>query len=118
MRFKTFDHIKLESHFQGDEEILLDMIDVLEEAQEGLLSSIRDAVKTKDSNELRIRAHTFKGIMSNFYAMEAREVSLKIEEAAKSFELDNAHELVLELEGKMGVLIVELKDFKSSLKKV
>lgn len=117
MRFKTFDHAQLERHFQGDEEILLDMIDVLEEAQESLLSSIKDAVISKDSNELRIRAHTFKGIMSNFYAMEAREVSLRIEEAAKSLRLDNAHELVSELEGKMGVLITELKDFKSSLKK-
>lgn len=116
MRFKTFQYDRLSLHFLGDEEILLEMITALEEGHIRLLEGIALAIKDQDKDELKIRAHTMKGIMSSFFASSAQDLCLQLEDMTKSSQdISKANELYNELEDQVDQLITELRALKIKL---
>lgn len=119
MSFKTFQYDRLALHFLGDEEILLDMITALEEGHMRLLEGIAAAIKNHDRAELVIKAHTFKGIMSGFFASIAYDLCLELEEFAKgnNSSYEKAQELYLDIEDQVDQLITELRTLKIKLNK-
>jgi|GEM_PF-5487054 len=80
MKYTTFNHEELLFQFRGDEEILLEMVELFIEAKEDFLSAIEDSIAKKDGDRLRISAHTLKGVLSNFFAENGKKNAYLLEE--------------------------------------
>lgn len=103
--------------FNGDEEILLDMINIFKESLNSLLDSIRNAIENKNGNQLRINAHTFKGVMSNFFAQTCEEKALALERRGEDHDFEDALEILNDLEDQLMVFLFELHILKEKIRK-
>lgn len=117
MQFKSFNEDHLLKHFSGDEEILLDMIDTFESSLLSLLSPIRESIQNKNADQLRINAHTFKGIMRNFYAGAGVDMAHQLEQRGLDSKFEDTLSLLNRLEDQLVLFVFELDTLKKSLNK-
>lgn len=115
MTYTSFNDQNLLQQFKGDEEILLDMISIIQAELDKLLDPIRQAILTKDAECLRINAHTFKGIMSNFYADEGKKLAYELEKRGAQSLFNDALELLNKLEKLLQIFLQELNILKNNL---
>lgn len=118
MNFKSINLPLLLTHFQGDEEILLDMVNAFEIGLDGLLNPIRDSIANQDANGLRISAHTFKGIMKSFYAEMGSRLANELEQRGNDGHFDDAHGILNQLENQLMIFLYELPFLKKDLDKI
>ena len=62
------------------------------------LAKIKNAIEAKDSNLLRLEAHTLKGSSENIGAKEVSALSFEIEKKGKENDLDNVEGIYAELQ--------------------
>ena len=117
MNYQTIDAPNLLNHFSGDEEILLEMIDIFNQGLAELLSNLRDSIEVQDANQLRITAHTFKGVMKNFYAVQSAALALDLEGRGAEAQFDDALKILNLLEDQLTVFLYELQVLKTDLNK-
>jgi len=117
MNFKSINVPILLNHFSGDEEILLDMIVAFERALENLINPIREAISEKNADQLRINAHTFKGIMRSFYDDIGSEMAHELEQIGINGNFDGVYEILNKLENQLMIFIYELQFLKNDLNK-
>ncbi len=115
MKYRSFNDSSLINHFNGDEEILLDMIVIFKDKLAALLDPIRESIFTRNAEQLRINAHIFKGVMGNFYSEEGRELAFELEKRGKESSFDGALELLNKLENLLQMLLFELKSLVETL---
>jgi len=116
MEYKTFDGLNLLEQFRGDEEILLEMISIFEDNLADLLVPIRKSVINKDAEQLKLYAHTFKGVLGNFYAEKGKELAYKLEVFGEQSNFDHCIDVLNQLENQLHLFIYELNFFKKNLK--
>lgn len=117
MNYQTIDAPNLLGQFNGDEEILIEMIEIFNLGLSDLLNNIRGSIEGRDANQLRITAHTFKGIMKNFYAVEGAELAYDLEGRGAKAQFSDALEILNKLEDQLTVFLYELQVLKSGLSK-
>jgi HPt (histidine-containing phosphotransfer) domain-containing protein len=117
MDFKSINVATLLNNFNGDEEILLDMISTFEHALENLVNPIRAAINDQDADKLRINAHTFKGIMRSFYVYSGSDVAYELEQRGINNNFDGAYDVLNKLEDHLMILLYELQFLKKDLEK-
>lgn len=117
MKFKTIDAPHLLNHFNGDEEILLDMILAFQNGVYNLLNPIRDSIMNQDGDQLRINAHTFKGILKSFYSEEGSKVAYELELRGLSSKFEDALEILNKLENHLMLLLYDLNFLQKDLDK-
>ena len=78
-----------------------------------LLERIEQSIIMKNGNELRINAHTLKGIIAIFDARKAFELSRALEEIGRSDNLDYSNVFIPELIKEVGHLTNKLDIFVS-----
>lgn len=115
MNFKSIDISLLLNHFSGDEEILLDMINAFEHALDNLINPIRDSISDQDGDQLRINAHTFKGIMKSFYVKAGSDMSEELELRGINSDFDGIYEVLNKLENQLMIFLYELQFLKKDL---
>lgn len=115
MEFKTFESSLLFEQFSGDEEILLEVIDIFHAAQADLLVGIKEGIETKDAEKLRINAHTMKGVLGNFYAKAGAGLAYELELCGKKKEFAQAEKLFYSLETFVKTFMAEIAVLKSNL---
>ena len=108
MDYKAFEPSLLLEQFRGDEEILLEVISIFMEGQGEIIKSIKEAIDQKDAEKLRINAHTLKGIIGNFYAVEGAQMAAELEKCGVVSDFQKAS-------GLLGSLDIFMKDFLSDL---
>lgn len=118
MKFKTINAPNLLDHFNGDEEILIDMIHAFQSGLYALLNPIRDSILNKDADQLRINAHTFKGILKSFYTEEASKVAYELELRGSNSKFEDALEILNKLENQLMFLLYDLHFLQKDLNKV
>lgn len=118
MDFKSINVATLLNHFDGDEEILLDMIHAFERALENLINPIREAIFEKNADQLRINAHTFKGIMRSFYVDTVSEMAHELEQRAINENFEDVFEILNKLENQLMIFLYELQFLKNDLNKI
>lgn len=118
MNYQTLDAPNLLCQFSGDEEILLEMIEIFKLGLSDLLNNIRGSIEGRDANRLRITAHTFKGIMRNFYALESAELAFDLEGRGAKAQFNDALQVLNKLEDQLTVFLYELQVLQSGLNKV
>jgi HPt (histidine-containing phosphotransfer) domain-containing protein len=115
MNLRTLNVSILLKQFSGDEEILLDMINIFQDSLNSLLGPIRESIETKNGTQLRINAHTLKGVMRNFYAEVCEQMAQDLEVRGKNLKFDDALEVLNQLEDQLMVLIFELHILKKNI---
>lgn len=106
----------LMANFEGDEDILIDLISEFEDKSSNLILDIKVAVETKDADKFKISAHTFKGVVSNFYAEELRLIAYDLEKMGMDKNFTGAIEKIDQLSSLLSKLLIQLAELKQSLK--
>lgn len=118
MELKSLNVPVLLNHFLGDEEILLEMINAFEEGAPSLLNLVREAIATQDADQLRINAHTFKGIMRSFYAEDGSLVAHELEMRGHNSAFDDALDILNRFENQLMLFLHEIRFLKKDLGKL
>lgn len=103
------------NEFNGDEDILLDMINMFQSRFSELLSHIRESILAHDAKKLKMDAHTIKGVLSNFYAEEGRLLAYELEKRGEQSKFDDAILLLNRLENVLQLFLYELNELKTKL---
>jgi HPt (histidine-containing phosphotransfer) domain-containing protein len=117
MEYKSFNLSTLLKQFQGDEEILNEMITAFIKINNDLLNPIRDSVITQNADQLRFNAHTYKGVLSNFYAEEGRQLACELEKIGKTENFEGAYETLNKFETHLVVFLYEINKLKGKMEK-
>ncbi|NOT78008.1 MAG: Hpt domain-containing protein [Bacteriovoracaceae bacterium] len=115
MQYKKVNGVELKRRFRGDEEILKDMIDLFIEHSDDLVENIHSAITTEDGVNLKLHAHTMKGILNNFYAIKASQISYELEILGLKKNFSVARETFEKLEEEIDVILSDLLELKSNL---
>jgi PAS domain S-box-containing protein len=83
----VFDRTGTLARFDGDEELLRQMLEVFLEDAPNQLASIREALSANDAPLVRRAGHTLKGASSNVGASRLREIGFTIEKAGEAGDL-------------------------------
>lgn len=115
MQYKKVNGIELKRRFRGDEEILKDMIDLFIEHSKDLVDNIHSAINSEDGVNLKLHAHTMKGILNNFYAIKASQISYELEILGLKKNFSVARETFEKLVEEVDVILSDLLELKSNL---
>lgn len=115
MEYKTFNHSHLFEQFRGDEEILLEVITIFLEGHQEVVRGLREAIDERDAEKLRINAHTLKGVLGNFYAVDGARTAYELEKSASDPDYQKSQALFKSLEDFLKVFLTELEILKKSL---
>lgn len=101
---------ELRLHFDGDEELILELLEVFEESYPETLSLLKKSLEESNAKDLELHAHTLKGMVSNFFAQSLKEAAFSLEKMGRSEDFSSegsAHITILE-KG-LPELVVEIK---------
>ncbi|MCR9206183.1 MAG: Hpt domain-containing protein, partial [Halobacteriovoraceae bacterium] len=79
-----------------------------------LFSTLKASVESQDGKQLKISAHTLKGIVSNFYAEDFKEAAFKLEMAGENNDFTETRDELLKFEKLNEEVILELEEFVKS----
>lgn len=79
---KVLDKQGLMERYQGREAFVEKLLRLAESEYQNSVSQIRQVVEQGDFSELRVLAHTLKGMSGNIMAHQLRETALKVETLA------------------------------------
>lgn len=108
---------KIKEHFDGDEDILLEVIELFLEQRDSEVKKLIQAIRSKNSSEITISAHTLKGVVSNFYAEDLRKFFFEIEQKGKAQSVDNLEIEISKIETMFKQLLEEVESLKLSIQK-
>jgi HPt (histidine-containing phosphotransfer) domain-containing protein len=117
MIIKYIDLPKIQEHFEGDEDILSELITEFIIKNTSLINELELAIIDLEFEKIKIQAHTLKGLVSNFYAEEIRLGFFELENRGLR-QIDNDNLTYFkDLKTKFLIMIDELKVFNENLKK-
>lgn len=99
----------LKSHFSGDEEMIGDLIEIFESSYEPILMEIKNSIDSSDYSKLEYSAHTFKGMVSNFFAKEIKDAAFELEKLGRNSSLIEASHYFEIVNSGTPLLLAELK---------
>jgi HPt (histidine-containing phosphotransfer) domain-containing protein len=88
----------LEETAGGDEEFTRDLIELFLDDAATQLEEIREALSQSDARALARQAHGLKGSSANMGATKLSEIAMSLEMAAEKQVLDQAEDILTELE--------------------
>ncbi len=100
---------ELKLHFDGDEELIGDLLDVFQNSYPETLEAMKKAISEDDSTNLELHAHTLKGMIANFFAHELKECAFTLEKMGREKVIGETAQLVSDLEEKLPVAIEEIR---------
>lgn len=96
-------------HFEGDEELIGELIEVFDTSYPATLDSIELAIKDLDFKNLELHAHTLKGMIANFFAEDLKNAAFSLEKMGKEKKLGNVESEIETLVNGLPLLIDEIK---------
>jgi CheY-like chemotaxis protein len=82
---------------EGDRELFRELIQLFLDDSPRLLNELQQAIESKDAKTTQRAAHTLKGTLLNFDAIEAAECARRIEACARECQLEEAGPICTEL---------------------
>lgn len=110
----SFDEKTFQANFQGMEDLACQTVQSFLSNLPSLVSSIENAIKSKNSADLELFAHTLKGAVSNFYAEPSRFLAWKLEQLGHGPMDSLADSIFNELQGELVRLTEDLKKYLNS----
>ncbi len=109
-----FDSKELMMMFGDDQEIYFEIFGDFEQSLDEMLGEIDNAIESKNAEALQISAHTFKGVLSTFCAVESKNLAFELEKMGRDGQFDGAREIFNNLKTSSLSLISALKGFQFS----
>ena len=113
--FKVLDIKTVLSNFEGDEDILVELIKDYLEQYPQLLKNIEQSLKEENSEMLLIHAQSFKGATCNFHSDAIKNTTLALEKMGQAELLKESDKTFLNLKRTSEKLKAELKQLLQSL---
>lgn len=109
-----FDNKELTMMFGDDQEIFFEIFGDFEQSLDEMLGDISKAIEVKNAEALQISAHTFKGVLLTFCALESKELAFELECMGRDGVFDGAVDKFEKLKVSSMKLIGSLKSFQFS----
>jgi two-component system sensor histidine kinase/response regulator len=116
-RNELFDRAALLDRVEGDEELLVEMVQLYVEDAPRALKTMRSALQQGDLHALERAAHSVKGSSANLAANPAAEAAQRLEQDAKRGDAAGAEASLAALESALGQLLVALAENHSGVTK-
>ena len=114
---EVLDESTLRARFEGEPELLRDVVNLYLEDYPNLLGGIRGAVERGDARALERAAHKLKGTVANFAARAAYDAALRMEVMGREGHLEQAAEALQDLESALKELRPVLLELSGGMKK-
>lgn len=114
-KFSIIDTEKILYEYKDDFEIFEELYDDYLEQYSDLFKVLKDAVKSKDTENVRYHAHAIKGIASNFYSEKLKSTAFELEMMGKNSETSKFDEGLKILEEYNERTIEEVRRFIDSV---
>ncbi len=114
-KFESFDKNKFMLNFAGLEDIAKETITCFLDLLPNLVADIDKAIKSKNSKNFEIAAHTAKGAISNFYAENARLLAFELERKGRDNNFNDVDAIFNNLKQQLSHLDKELRIFLNTL---
>jgi HPt (histidine-containing phosphotransfer) domain-containing protein len=108
---RTFDEAALLERVDQDLEFLRETVEMLGTDGRAYMAEIRRAEGAGDAAAVSRAAHTLKGMVSNFCAVETQARAAAVERIGKGGDLSSAGPAVADLDAHLTALIAELDDY-------
>ncbi len=118
MPYRKVNAFELKKQFRGDEDILHDLIDLFIEYSQNLIDDISKAIAFENGKNLKLHAHTMKGILKNLAAESASKISYELELLGLRQNFKAAHDLFVILVNEIGIIRDDLRQLKTDLLEV
>jgi HPt (histidine-containing phosphotransfer) domain-containing protein len=92
----------------GDTGLLADLVQVYDEDSSPLLARMASGVEARRGDEVRYAAHSLRGLAANFGATALTDPLLHLEEAAAQGRMDEAPELLQQVQRESARLLATL----------
>ncbi len=99
----------LKLHFDGDEELILELLEVFESTYPGTLTSVETAIKEQSFSDLELHAHTLKGMIANFFSEELKEAAFRLEKSGREKKDEGLDQPLKVLQEKLPLLVEEIR---------
>lgn len=103
---------KVNDHFAGDEELIGELLDVFESSYPEVIDRLEVAISNNKSEDIKLEAHTLKGMISNFFAEKLRLCAFDIEENSSSLSQDQLNSKLEILKSKIPLMLNEIRNAK------
>ena len=108
----TIDWDKALATVDGQQDLLLELIDIFFTERDQILPRIAAAIDDGDAVELQLFAHRLKGCLAYFGPSKAGEVAWQLESLGRSDTLDGAPELLAQLRTDIDELVPSLRAYR------
>jgi len=109
----VYDHPGAMERMGNDSQLFADMVDYLHRDGPQWLEEVKRAAEIQDLPKVQYRAHSLKGLISNFGAARAWRAAAGLEELARSRKTDGLAAAVKNLEASLHELIAALAPYRS-----
>tara|TARA_R110002072_G_scaffold64203_5_gene159685 strand:+ start:17614 stop:17955 length:342 start_codon:yes stop_codon:yes gene_type:complete len=107
---------KIKYEFGDDIEIFSELVDDFKIESKKMIADIEKFISDKEYHQLMIVAHTYKGVVANFYSNEIEECAFKLEKMGREEDISNAQNILIKLIELDKILITELESFLNEKK--
>jgi HPt (histidine-containing phosphotransfer) domain-containing protein len=112
LKEEVLDKGSIFSAFEGDSDLIREVVELFLEGRPRQMSAIREAVEHADAPALNRAAHSLKGSVSNFAAPAAFQAAQKLEGIGREGDLSEAGEAFRLLEQQVSLLQSAMDDFE------
>jgi HPt (histidine-containing phosphotransfer) domain-containing protein len=112
LKEEVLDKGSIFSAFEGDSDLIREVVELLLEECPRQMSAIREAVERADAPAINRAAHSLKGSVSNFAAPGAFQAAQKLEGIGREGDLNKAGEALRLLDQQISLLQSALEDFE------
>lgn len=101
----------------GDPEFALELVDIFRDSVASEIAGLETSLNGRDTQTLKRQAHTVKGASRNLGLERVAQVAAKLEVLAKDGHLEDAAEIIRNLDAEVSLAIEFLEGYASSLQK-
>ena len=73
----------IKEHFDGDEELIGELTEIFDSSYPTSLAALVVAIQEKNFSEIELHAHTLKGMISNFFAVDLKNAAANLEKIGR-----------------------------------
>ena len=100
---------ELKLHFDGDEELIGELVEVFETSYPDTLAAIKISTQNSNFKDLELHAHTMKGMIANFFSEELKEASFVLEKMGRDQKAEGYQQYIDILDEGLPRLIADIK---------